>query len=575
MENKVEICAYCQRPIHPQVGTAVCSDCGAVYHRKCWDKRDACVTVGCTGAPILTSAWPLELQNRDLSHTFVQEPEDGPVQTVYRCRDTVVFEDVSLLLEDVKLVLDRENSELNAYFSFRNLQTKPIWAMKLELSCFDIWGEPLDEPHEYEFIDLHAKFNQPFLSGAPILLLISNTRRIQVDVKKVLYVDGTVTLGAGAKEILPPLTTLQEHFGSAELAGQYARQTTELASYVPEKGQKYWRCTCGAVHDAKLAACSNCGCQLMQAQSWLSREKLAREMPPVQPRSMPVAPVVAAKPVAVPVAAPQNVPAGAKPTAVPVAAPQSAPVEAAKPVPVTAKAEPAKAAKPPVEKTPRRKHPVRKAVCWLLALALVVGLVAFVAIPGYNYLLGQKALKAGAYDNAYKRFSSIPWFLDSEELADQCAYERATELLNAKQYDQARAVFADLGDYSNAATMVIECYYQEGKELTHAREYGAATEAFSHILGYRDTDEYLGIIANWKIYWTEDEEYYYTQIGDAVMTNLPGVVEYTANGFWSNDFYYFETENSEKMAIFAIYTENNSFITIRNYIDHKEYTLFR
>lgn len=50
------ICSVCQWPVEPQQSMQRCDECGALYHRECWQENGGCGSYGCTQVGVASPA---------------------------------------------------------------------------------------------------------------------------------------------------------------------------------------------------------------------------------------------------------------------------------------------------------------------------------------------------------------------------------------------------------------------------------------------------------------------------------------------------------------------------------------
>ncbi len=488
-----KLCPCCQKPVLQGENAVTCTRCGTVHHSACWERMGRCATPGCDGTPVPVAKPEIVPATQAKPEAAVMgKPASGPVAAVYQSRETLVFPDAFVALEEICLVLNRETETLSARLCFRSLASKPIVAMRVMVQCMDVWGENLGSPVRRDYIDLYAETNTRFGQNVAIALPDSATRRAEITVTRVMLADGTAYNCSAKPGALPPSVLLSEHLGGGEMAQEYALRTTPQAQFVPQMGQKYWRCTCGSIHSNTVAVCPQCGCDFTYLTQSLSRDSL---MAGVQLRLASQQKPTAAQPGAVPqpslveVPAPQGVAYPAAQQAVPPAGPERKTQKEKKP------------------KKQKRSHPVRNTIIVLLILGLL-GAGVLLGPPAYRYYGAKQALNNGEYDRAYEEFCALGNFYNSQEMSKESLYWKGVSLRDQGRYKEAYEILSLIPDYRNVPEIVenvCDILYEQGISLVESGKYKEARQVLSSISAYRDV--------TWLLEDLENEENYAAIVG--------------------------------------------------------------
>lgn len=179
------------------------------------------------------------------------------------------------MIEEVSLIIDHTNNSLAARCSFRCLTDRPIIAMMVDVLCSDIWGNNVQPVTGFQFLDLKTKQNNTFGQNTPIAITDSNTRSVDIRIKKILYADKTQDDCGDVVAAFPAIQSLEDYFRDSEVAAQYARETNPKAKYVPADNGAYWMCSCGAVNNAENSVCQYCNIEKSKYVDLLSDDDLA------------------------------------------------------------------------------------------------------------------------------------------------------------------------------------------------------------------------------------------------------------------------------------------------------------
>jgi len=143
---------------------------------------------------------------------------------------------------------------------------------------------------------------------------------------------------------------------------------------------------------------------------------------------------------------------------------------------------------------------VKRLAAFVIAVMVTV---SFTGCSGIQERINEKRyakasglISEGDYAQAYKEYTRLGDYLDSESLAAECqnwiAYNDAKKLMDANDYEGASAAFSSLGDFENAASLAEECEnwlkIKSAGELVESGRQQDAYELIKNIDG-----EYAGL----------------------------------------------------------------------------------
>lgn len=415
-----------------------CHFCGVPHHADCWHENEGCTTAGCAG---------VMSESERKAGKASAAPEEKPAEPekkkpLFESREMVFQANGAVALESAAVTEDGENGMLQARCVFRCITDRPVQSVRAEITCRDEMFRALGQPIVHTYENLQTRRETRFGGNQPIPLPERETRRIQAAVKQVVFADGTEVEGGEYVAILPAPVRLEDRFHSAQIAAEYARQTTPGAVYVPLHADNYWQCTCGAINRADEAKCHQCGCGRdllngrMNPEVLFSDRKKSRKEPAKQGKT---------------------------------------------------------SARPETMKKRRRRNGGRKAliitlICLLAAGGIACGVIFF-GIPYVNYRTACNALQNQEFEEAYGDFAELGGFLDSRKKADLARYRQAEEDLKAGNYDEAAAVFAELGAYKDSPEQISLCRYRKAESLLKAKDFDGAARIFQELGSYEDSPE--------------------------------------------------------------------------------------
>lgn len=349
-----------------------------------------------------------------------------------------------VIIESGALLYDVRSNAALCQLVVRNIQSKPIKALRTVIQCLDEQGESLERTVDHRYQDLDLKREEEVGRDSAIVLPSPEARSFSARVSQVSFADGEVWTDEGAEwEALPEPPELEVFCGSEAMAAKFRRHFGTDTREAPMTAGELWFCACGAVNHAEENRCHRCRRRRSTLMSWsaeapeqsvretaASEEDDGKDPPPVSfpPRMKRILAVAAGVILAVGLGAVLLMPRASAP----------APAPAAEPVDERIAA----------------------------------------------YAAAELLLDAGDLEQAESAFLRLGDYEDSAERAQACRdaleqlravqvreeYDAATALLESGSYSQARAAFLALGDYEDSADMAREAVYRKAQALTRFAE---------------------------------------------------------------------------------------------------------
>lgn len=444
-ELRGKVCPYCKKPFAEGDEVIFCHFCGTPHHAACWHENEGCTTAGCAGvmAEAKQAAGKAAEPQKSAPEKKPEEPEKEKL--LFESREMVFQANDAVALEAVSVTGGEGDGAPQARCMFRCITDRPIQSVQVEITCRDEIFHALGQPVVHTYENLQTRRESRFGGNESIDLPERETRRIQAAVKQVVFADGTSAEGGEYVAILPAPVRLEDRFHSAQIAAEYARQTTPGALYVPLHADQYWQCTCGAINRAGEAKCHQCGCSRdllsgrMNPDTLFSDRKKRRKKPKKQEKL------------------------------------KKAPAE------------------PEKKNHRRRKSSGKKTlliilICLLAAAGIACGVIFF-GVPYVNYRTACEALQNQEFDEAYEGFVRLDGFLNSRKKAELARYRKAEECLKAGSFDEAIRIFGELGDYKDSPAQVSLSRYRKAESLLKAGDFDGAARIFEELGDYEDSPE--------------------------------------------------------------------------------------
>ncbi|MCI8331453.1 MAG: hypothetical protein HFE78_01300 [Clostridiales bacterium] len=105
-----------------------------------------------------------------------------------------------------------------------------------------------------------------------------------------------------------------------------------------------------------------------------------------------------------------------------------------------------------------------------------------------KYKKAQHSFTWGHYEEAYKAFTELGSYSDSEKHAAYCA---AMVQQEKGEYENAATAFEKLGSFLNSADQVLACQYKIASDYFSKGDYEKATELFRKLGNYQDSEKQL------------------------------------------------------------------------------------
>ena len=338
-----------------------------------------------------------------------------------------------VLIESGSLLYDASSNAALCQLVFRNIQDKPIKALRAVVQCLDSRGEALEKPVDHRYLELELKREEETGRESAIVLPSAEARAFSVRLSQVSFADGEVWTDEDVEwSPLPEPPELEDFCGSAGKAESFRRRFGPDCREAPLVTEELWFCVCGAVNRSEEPRCHRCRRRRSALLSWSVNGQSA------EPRD------------------------GAEDDE--------------------------------ADASPLRKPLSRRARLLLgiaAGLILAGGAAAALLLPrapapapppderAAEYAAAAALLEDGDYERAESAFLLLGDYEDSAARAAECrdaleklhsaqlreGYDAAAALLETGSYREARAAFLALGDYEDSETMAREALYRKAQAL--------------------------------------------------------------------------------------------------------------
>lgn len=363
--------------------------------------------------------------------------------------------------------------------TFRNLDTRPVTALFLDLHVFDKANAETEVIRDRRYLVPVAGRDETF--GEDVELPVGNSaNNFSVAIKKVEFEGEDVWTGSASLlfEYMTPRQELEAAIEDEKLLEQYRRDYHESmaeagqgeAIYVPDTYKDLWLCTCGEINRSSEEKCYACGAAYApQRELFDDSEMLAANLAAFEKAEAEKA-------------------EQARLEAERKAAEEKAAAEEA-----ARKAAEEKAA---AEERARKKKLHRK-IFLSISIPLVILIAIFIVvlityiIPQRNYDAAALLLENGQYDDAVAAFAELEGYSDSETRITESKYRKGVFLLEDSKYDEAILQLEEVADYEDAAEQITEAKYRKAQRSFASSAYADARKQFEALDGYKDCAEMI------------------------------------------------------------------------------------
>lgn len=192
-------------------------------------------------------------------------------------------EESPLLLEKAALLFDQQK-EINIFQGkFINIQSTPIAAVYVDITCFDIAEKNLGTVQGI-YLDMDVQQNFSFGANVPVEIPYVDARKFAFKITKIVYTNGNIN------ELNLPIHSIakvESLSASYPYIEQYVRELNALNPKVRCKNilvenKEYWICPCGTLNAKKNRMCRNCDLSIdkltkLSDSSYLAQRQMVYE----------------------------------------------------------------------------------------------------------------------------------------------------------------------------------------------------------------------------------------------------------------------------------------------------------
>ena len=394
--------------------------------------------------------------------------------------DKLWQKDCPVLMEKGAFLYDTVKQLHLLQFKFRNLQSKVIESVYIEIKFPETEHDVSNVPINYRYQEIHAALHDCFGIQSPIYVIKKEVNEFQLTVKSVHFQDKSIWTGS------TPLTPLPapEFISSLGVYGEtFIQEVHKLKAIscmnLPTDREEFWYCACGTVNGKDETHCINCSIPKEAIFQLKDPDFLKARKQEADTRQ--------------------------------------------KLLEAEQEAERLKKLQTELENKKKRKKVLFRitAVCCSLVLLLGIGLLSVkVFYPEYRYNKAVSYMENRNYDNALQVFESLGDYKDSSKKLLETKYAYAGVLAENKDYDDALAYYNELNDSMDVGEEIDLVRYQLANDCVENGRYSDALKIYQDLADYKDCarriPETKYLLANASM---ESKDYttayrLYTELGD-------------------------------------------------------------
>ena len=442
-----------------------------------------------------------------------------------------------LLLEACALYQDTTSGMCIAQLKWKNLDTRAVRAILIELNGYDAFDQKID-PISYQYENLLATQGTEFGSKTAIQIRNTKIARYDVGLKAVSFANGEIWKAETEAAFVSLPASVNQSL-SGDLLAQFKRDLTEqgkaaAAAYQPQTAMGLWQCGCGSwQHEG--TPCLKCHVTLDELQKMAGTRRLTQRLQAYKEEQERLR-IEAQKKAEEELAAREKAEEERK------------------------KREEEDRIRREQERKAAEEHARKKrnkTIAIVTACAIIAAGIGcalnFYFIPQGKYDQALELMQAGNYTEASAIFTELGDYSDAKYRVDQAKanynysedryedvyaiyatlpeeyqdhagdfssqYADAIAQMDAGNFDMAIAAFTKLGSYSDSAEKISETNYRKAGVLAASGDRESAIAQYQNLDGYSDSASLItqlqadtlfdqGSYAQaWSVYSTLDEEY--------------------------------------------------------------------
>ena len=195
-------------------------------------------------------------------------------EQLFTLQPNLYIEQSPIIIAAGVLLKDNESGKIIVQLKFHSVDNKPIKALKIELSMYDVTQQRVDGTIKYQYLDLDIKNGQEFGDNRAIVLDNEITRSFKIENITVVFSDDTTQDISGTLEPLPIPSNIDTVLENENTIIQYQLMVSKKAYFVPQKVHGLWECSCGKWNSSDK--CSECGANKDATFNLLNNELLSK-----------------------------------------------------------------------------------------------------------------------------------------------------------------------------------------------------------------------------------------------------------------------------------------------------------
>lgn len=172
-------------------------------------------------------------------------------------KDTEEYVDGSGIIVCAQALLkDTVTNNIIGQVKYKNISNKKVKAIFVDVVCYDIAGRKLEGVCKHQYLDLNVGRDEFFGSQSAIKIINQDTRKVEIFIERVVYVDESVWEKKEFRvTVVPKLEKISNEF---EIMEQAKIDIGTYAEFMYQEFADMWICTCGAINNIEEEKCHVC-----------------------------------------------------------------------------------------------------------------------------------------------------------------------------------------------------------------------------------------------------------------------------------------------------------------------------
>lgn len=178
--------------------------------------------------------------------------------TLFSLSKNLYAESSPVVIKSGVLLKDTSTEKILALIKFCNIGKEEICALRINISLFDIAGNPIGDNIVFQYLDLNVSRDMLFGQETPIVIPANEARSFSVTIAEVIFASKSSMIPENKLFThIPDPKLLSENLDN-ELLKEYCAVYGKDCKYHTSSVMDLWYCTCGSLNKSEESKCHTC-----------------------------------------------------------------------------------------------------------------------------------------------------------------------------------------------------------------------------------------------------------------------------------------------------------------------------